>query len=172
MTIRDYAKSIVYGGMDGIVTTFAVVAGAVGGNLGIKPILILGFSNLLADGFSMAVGDYLSSTTEESAVKAKAVKNAGATFMSFITFGLIPLLSYLLINVFSLFKIHTFLIACVLASLALALLGLVKAIITGSSKKKEIFRTLLIGLIAALFAYYVGERSRKISRNTLAKFTH
>ena len=62
MTIRDYAKSIVYGGMDGIVTTFAVVAGAVGGNLGIKPILILGFSNLLADGFSMAVGDYLSST--------------------------------------------------------------------------------------------------------------
>ena len=79
---------------------FAVVAGAVGGNLGIKPILILGFSNLLADGFSMAVGDYLSSTTEESAVKAKAVKNAGATFMSFITFGLIPLLSYLLINVF------------------------------------------------------------------------
>ena len=52
MTIRDYAKSIVYGGMDGIVTTFAVVAGAVGGNLGIKPILILGFSNLLADGFS------------------------------------------------------------------------------------------------------------------------
>lgn len=163
MTIRDYAKSIVYGGMDGIVTTFAVVAGAVGGNLGIKPILILGFSNLLADGFSMAVGDYLSSTTEESAVKAKAIKNAGATFMSFITFGLIPLLSYLLINVFSLFKIHTFLIACVLVSLALALLGLVKAIITGSSKKKEIFRTLLIGLIAALFAYCVGEGLGKLA---------
>lgn len=163
MTIRDYAKSIVYGGMDGIVTTFAVVAGAVGGNLGIKPILILGFSNLLADGFSMAVGDYLSSTTEESAVKAKAVKNEGATFMSFITFGLIPLLSYLLINVFSLFKIHTFLIACVLVSLALALLGLVKAIITGSSKKKEIFRTRLIGLIAAFFAYYVGEGLGKLA---------
>ena len=63
--IGDYAKSIVYGGMDGIVTTFAVVAGAVGGNLGITPIVILGFSNLLADGFSMAVGDYLSSTTEK-----------------------------------------------------------------------------------------------------------
>mgnify|MGYP000506141370 CR=1 FL=1 len=42
--IGDYAKSIVYGGMDGIVTTFAVVAGAVGGNLGITPIVILGFS--------------------------------------------------------------------------------------------------------------------------------
>ena len=157
MTIRNYAKSIVYGGMDGIVTTFAVVAGAVGGNLGIKPILILGFSNLLADGFSMAIGDYLSSTTEESSIKAKAIKNAGVTFLSFATFGLIPLLSYLLIDVFSLFRAYTFTIACLLASLALALLGLVKAIITGSSKKTEIFRTLLIGLIATLFAYYVGE---------------
>ena len=39
MTIRDYAKSIVYGGMDGIVTTFAVVAGAVGGNLGLNRFL-------------------------------------------------------------------------------------------------------------------------------------
>lgn len=74
--------------MDGIVTTFAVVAGAVGGNLGITPIVILGFSNLLADGFSMAVGDYLSSTTEKSVVKGKAVKNAGATFLSFILFWL------------------------------------------------------------------------------------
>ena len=149
-------KSIVYGGMDGIVTTFAVVAGAVGGNLGITPIVILGFSNLLADGFSMAVGDYLSSTTEKSVVKGKAVKNAGATFLSFIFFGLIPLLSYLLINVFSIFRVHTFMMACILVSLALTLLGFVKALITKKSKLKEIFRTVLIGLIAALFAYYVG----------------
>ena len=54
--IGDYAKSIVYGGMDGIVTTFAVVAGAVGGNLGITPIVILGFSNLLADGLKRVPG--------------------------------------------------------------------------------------------------------------------
>ena len=41
--------------------------------------------------------------------------------MSFITFGLIPLLSYLLINVFSLFQIiHTFRLLCVLVSPALA----------------------------------------------------
>ncbi|MFS1664607.1 VIT1/CCC1 transporter family protein [Streptococcus sp. zg-JUN1979] len=157
MVIRHYAKSIVYGGMDGIVTTFAVVAGAVGGHLGFQAILILGFSNLLADGFSMAVGDYLSSTTEESEIKAKAVKNAVATFISFVLFGLIPLLSYLLIDVISLFRAHTFLIACILVSLALSLLGLVKAVITNTSKKKEILRTLVIGLTASLFAYYIGD---------------
>lgn len=59
-----YIKSIVYGGLDGIVTTFAVVAGSVGGELALNVILILGFSNLLADGFSMAVGDYLSTKSQ------------------------------------------------------------------------------------------------------------
>lgn len=116
MAIKNYAKSIVYGGMDGIVTTFAVVAGAVGGNLGVESILILGFSNLLADGFSMAAGDYLSSTTEESNIKDKSIKNALATFASFIIFGLIPLLSYIFMGVSTVFKAHTFLLACLFVS--------------------------------------------------------
>ena len=149
LAIKNYAKSIVYGGMDGIVTTFAVVAGAVGGNLGVESILILGFS--------MAAGDYLSSTTEESNIKDKSIKNALATFASFIIFGLIPLLSYIFMGVSTVFKAHTFLLACLFVSFALFLLGLVKGLITGENKAKEIFRTLFIGLVAALFAYYVGE---------------
>lgn len=60
-----YVKSMVYGGLDGIITTFAVVAGVVGGALDLRIIIILGFSNLLADGFSMATGDYLSSKSEK-----------------------------------------------------------------------------------------------------------
>lgn len=59
-----YIKSIVYGGLDGIITTFAVVAGSVGGELSFRVVLILGFSNLLADGFSMAVGDFLSTKSQ------------------------------------------------------------------------------------------------------------
>ncbi|MFA7325595.1 MAG: VIT1/CCC1 transporter family protein [Candidatus Kapaibacterium sp.] len=58
---QKYLSEIVYGGIDGSVTTFAVVAGAVGADLGSSVILILGFANLVADGFSMAVGAYLSS---------------------------------------------------------------------------------------------------------------
>lgn len=61
----EYIKSMVYGGLDGIVTTFAVVAGVSGASLSLKIVLILGFSNLFADGFSMAVGDYLSSKSEK-----------------------------------------------------------------------------------------------------------
>ena len=58
---QKYLSEIVYGGIDGSVTTFAVVAGAVGADFGSSVILILGFANLVADGFSMAVGAYLSS---------------------------------------------------------------------------------------------------------------
>ena len=60
-----YIGPIVYGGLDGIVTTFAVVSGVVGANLGSGVILILGSANLLADGVSMAVGAYLSSKSEQ-----------------------------------------------------------------------------------------------------------
>jgi len=59
-----YLGEFVYGGIDGSVTTFAVVAGSVGANLDIAVILILGFANLLADGFAMSVGAFLSAKSE------------------------------------------------------------------------------------------------------------
>ncbi len=62
---EPYLGEFVYGGMDGCVTTFAVVAGAVGAGLDSAIIIILGFANLLADGFAMSVGAYLSTKTEK-----------------------------------------------------------------------------------------------------------
>jgi VIT1/CCC1 family predicted Fe2+/Mn2+ transporter len=59
-----YLKSWVYGGLDGIITTFAIVAGVSGAALNSSIILILGFANLIADGISMAIGDYLSTKSE------------------------------------------------------------------------------------------------------------
>lgn len=61
---RSLLKDFVYGGIDGAVTTFAVVAGVVGAHLESKTILILGFANILADGFSMAASNYLGTKTE------------------------------------------------------------------------------------------------------------
>lgn len=63
-TNGDYLKSAVYGGLDGIITTFAVVAGVAGASLSIGIVLILGFANLFADGISMAIGDYLSTKSQ------------------------------------------------------------------------------------------------------------
>lgn len=61
---QAYLGEFVYGGIDGSVTTFAVVAGSVGAGLDSSVMLILGFANLLADGFSMSVGAYLSAKSQ------------------------------------------------------------------------------------------------------------
>jgi VIT1/CCC1 family predicted Fe2+/Mn2+ transporter len=61
----SYIRDWVYGGIDGTVTTFAVVAGVVGADLSTKALLILGAANLFADGFSMAAANF-SGTKAES----------------------------------------------------------------------------------------------------------
>lgn len=61
---HSYLRDFVYGGIDGAVTTFAVVSGAVGGALGHNVILILGAANLIADGFSMAASNYSGTRAE------------------------------------------------------------------------------------------------------------
>jgi VIT1/CCC1 family predicted Fe2+/Mn2+ transporter len=60
----SYLRDWVYGGIDGAVTTFAVVAGVEGADLSPTIILILGGANLLADGFSMAAGSYSATKTD------------------------------------------------------------------------------------------------------------
>ena len=54
-----YIKNILYGGIDGIITTFSIIAASYGVGLDIKIIIALGVSNLIADGISMGYGDYI-----------------------------------------------------------------------------------------------------------------
>ena len=69
--LSAYLKEIVYGGNDGIITTFAVVAGFagaqanVGASLPVLSVLIFGFANLFGDGVSMALGNLLSTRSEQ-----------------------------------------------------------------------------------------------------------
>ncbi|AIC14579.1 VIT1/CCC1 transporter family protein [Nitrososphaera viennensis] len=62
-------EDFVYGATDGAVTTFAIVAGVVGASLSPAIVLILGFANLFADGFSMAVGNYLATKSQKEAIE-------------------------------------------------------------------------------------------------------
>lgn len=61
----QYLGDMVYGGLDGIVTTFAVVSGVAGASLGPGVVIVLGLANLLADGFSMATGAFLSTKSDQ-----------------------------------------------------------------------------------------------------------
>lgn len=71
----EYIGEFVYGGIDGAITTFAVVAGAAGAGADISWVLIFGFANLFADGFSMSVGNFFSSKAEhDNFEKHKAIE--------------------------------------------------------------------------------------------------
>lgn len=61
---HNYLRDFVYGGIDGAVTTFAVVAGTMGASLSVRIVLILGAANLIADGFSMAASNFLGTRAE------------------------------------------------------------------------------------------------------------
>ncbi|WP_171229573.1 VIT1/CCC1 transporter family protein [Ruegeria sp. HKCCA4008] len=61
---RGVLRDVVYGGIDGSVTTFAIVAGVAGAGLSPFVIVALGLANVLADGFSMAAGNYSGTKAE------------------------------------------------------------------------------------------------------------
>jgi VIT1/CCC1 family predicted Fe2+/Mn2+ transporter len=61
---HSYLKDFIYGAIDGAITTFAIVAGVAGAGMSAGVVIILGLANLLADGFSMAVSNFLGTRAE------------------------------------------------------------------------------------------------------------
>lgn len=104
---RHYVGELVYGANDGLITTFAVVAGVAGGGLSPRVVLIIGFANLFADGLSMAAGNYLSIRSAESVREAQGLpeeeaaptRHAMATLISFVIAGALPLVPYVIAGV-------------------------------------------------------------------------
>lgn len=76
-TSHNYLRDVVFGAIDGTVTTFAIVAGVAGAGLSGGVALVLGLANLLADGFSMAASNYLGTKSEHELVeRAREVEAA------------------------------------------------------------------------------------------------
>ena len=163
---RKYLAEFVYGSIDGIVTTFAIVAGVVGASLSSAIVLILGFANLFADGFSMAISNYLSTKSEIELNKKhkhkhkhrekSPKKTALVTFIAFVIIGFIPLLSFVLAIFIPSIEQNQFLYSTILTAIAFVIVGYVRGYVTEKSKTKSALETLIIGSIAAAIAYFVG----------------
>lgn len=165
--LKKYLSEFVYGGMDGIVTTFAIIAGAIGASLSPGVVLILGFANLFADGFSMAVSNYLSTKSHNdlhSTVPSEKepVKTAWATFLSFTFIGFVPLITFVIAPLSLFINEYKFELSILLTAIAFSSVGAVKAIIVGKERWKSALETLLVGGAAALIAYGVGYYLRGI----------
>ena len=75
-TTGNYIVDLVYGANDGLITTFAIIAGAAGASLSPLIIVILGLSNIIADGISMGASNYLGGKSEIDFAKNQRQKEA------------------------------------------------------------------------------------------------
>jgi VIT1/CCC1 family predicted Fe2+/Mn2+ transporter len=157
---QHYIREIVYGANDGIVTTFAVVAGVAGGGLSLRVILILGAANLLADGVSMAVGSYQSIRAHESVLDAQGLpeeesypfRHGLATFLAFVLAGTVPLVPYLI----SALPANRFAVSIALTFLALFGLGASRSWIANVRWWKAGLEMFGLGAAVAAVAYGMG----------------
>lgn len=223
-TVSTFLQEIVYGGVDGIVTTFAVVAGFTGANnmsegmqLPALTVLLFGLANLFGDATSMGLGNLLSVRSaqkvrhrHEALEKMQLIENIHfekeetlfllkqkgfsdeqaqqmtetmaanpeywlefmmmyelempfddeanpiltglATFLSFIVFGIIPLLPYIITQA----NENTFYISIGATAFALIALGFLRWKVTNEKLLASVIEVLTIGSVSAAVAYFVG----------------
>ncbi len=157
---RHYIRDLIYGANDGIITTFAVVAGVTGGGVSNAAVLIVGAANLAADGLSMGVGNYLSIRAHESAREAENLpeeeahptRHGTATFLAFVAAGAIPLVPYLL----PMSADGRFVASAALTFAALFSIGAARATITTGRWWATGLEMLGLGVIVAAAGYGAG----------------
>jgi VIT1/CCC1 family predicted Fe2+/Mn2+ transporter len=154
--IGKYLPDLIFGANDGIVTTLAVVSGVVGASLSTTVILILGFANLIADGFSMGASNVLSRRSDAAGGRLPTLSEAAyhgvATFIGFAMAGLLPLFAYML----PWFAGYRFEAAVALALITLFAVGAGRAAFTKRPWLSSGIEMLALGALAAAVAYGVG----------------
>lgn len=167
MDLSLYLPQFVYGSTDGIVTTFAIVAGAAGANLKPLAILAIGIASVLADGYSMGISAYLSKTAEEDIPITKGSQDKEdtrtpqsvgiATFLSFVLMGTIPIIPFMLPKSVISFG-YAKLASLILALIAFFSVGYIKGVYhkDENSPFQSGVQTFGIGLSAAIVAYLAG----------------
>lgn len=157
--VRHYLKDLVYGANDGIITTFAVASGVAGSALDPRIVLILGFANLLGDGFSMGASNFLALRSEDAArvaarrdpIEPYPVRHAVVTFLSFVVFGMVPMVSYVLFA-----GEGVFLTAIAVTLATLFAVGAARALVIDTHWLRAGLEMLAVGALAATVAYLVG----------------
>lgn len=156
---RHYIRDLIYGANDGIITTFAVVAGVTGGALSARAILIVGVANLFADGLSMGVGNYLSIRSNESAreaanlpqEEAAPARHGVATLLAFVAAGAVPLAPYVIGPVELRFALSVFLTLA-----TLFVVGALRSVVTVDRWWTAGLEMLGLGVLVAGAAYGSG----------------
>jgi VIT1/CCC1 family predicted Fe2+/Mn2+ transporter len=174
----EYSPDFVHGAIDGLVTTFAVVNGAMGARVSLKTVIILGLVNVFADGFTIAAGKYLAAKAEvdvlEKEGKTRHVSpmvSAVTIFITFVLAGMIPLIP-LIVKYFTQGDTLThpknmdaYLMAMyAITAVTLYGVGWVRGKMTNQDPNTNGKEVLLIGGCAAIIALFIGHSLHAISK--------
>lgn len=158
-------RAAVYGANDGIITTFAVVAGVAGAGLSSTVILVLGIANLFADGLSMGLGDYLGERSERKLqlkrgeqVNTEPIWWTGSTtFVAFAGVGAMPLVPYMLSAIGLTVPLGwQFPLSGLATGITLFVVGASRSILTEGNWFYDGIEMLGVGAIAAVVAFGLG----------------
>ena len=158
-----YLGDVVYGANDGIITTFAVVAGASGASLPPSVIIIIGIAILLGDGVSMAASHYLGTRSEHLMALQKdsgvvhvhhgsELIPAIFTFFAFVVAGFLPIIPFLFLAEAG----NTVGLSIAATAAALFLVGAMRSFFTRRNVIISGAEMLAVGGVAAGAAYAVG----------------
>ena len=143
----NFKSEIVYGGVDGLITTFAIIAGSVGANFSNKVIIVLGIASIIVDGFSMGISSFLAEKIKDQRKHPLIV--GISTFLAFIFIGCLPLIPFI-------FEInYAFIISTIILLIILFILGYLKGDIKNAAE------TVLVGGIGVFISYYVASFIKK-----------
>lgn len=162
--VTYYIGDIVYGANDGIITTFAVIAGAAGAGLSSSVIIILGLANLVADGFSMGASRYLSLKSEQAVAGAGRERNASydgiATFVAFVIAGCLPIIPFLIPSAAH----NAFNVSAIATATAFFLVGAARSFVIQKHPLIAGLEMLIVGGVASAIAYGIGSWVETIMR--------
>lgn len=159
--IAHFLPDFVFGANDGCITTFAIVSGVAGASLSNRVVLILGASNIIADGLSMAASNYLSrrsSERPEDRDAVDAIRHGVVTFVGFLLAGIVPLVAYVVPIADDLRYVS----ALVMAMSMLFVIGAARSLSTRTPWLRNGMEMLLIGAAAACAAYFIGAAAAKL----------
>lgn len=161
--MERFLPEFVYGATDGTVTTFAIVAGAIGANLSRSAVLAIGIASVIADGYSMGISSYLSESARHEQTGKSLAASKGhtplasgvATFLSFVMIGILPLIPFILYSELSPSVVYA---SLTVALMSFAGIGYLRGVVT---KRKSPLLTsgesFLIGGSTAVIAYVIGK---------------
>ena len=149
----NYIPEITYGGIDGTITTTAVIAGAMGLNLQPIAIIALAFSSIVADGISMAVGSFQSEKTRKD--PKDKTKVMVFTFLSFVLFGSIITLPFIIAHYYPSYSPDRFHVL-LLTSVMLFFIGTLQPSTSNKTKLSNGLETMVLGFTTAIVAYIIS----------------